>query len=146
LLLEILVGCQMFRPDEIQVAAEVLDEALRDGIAGHYRVLVAEADGQPVGWSCHGRVPLTDATYDLYWIAVHPSEQGHGVGRALLAEVERLLVQAGARWLLAETSSSAIYDKTRAFYQRAGYEVVGNVADFYRPEDGRITFGKRLTH
>jgi GNAT superfamily N-acetyltransferase len=143
-LLEILVACQMFRPDEIEVASEVLDEALRDAAAAHYQVLVAEADGQPVGWSCHGRVPLTDATYDLYWIAVHPSEQSRGVGRVLLAEVERLLLQAGARWLLAETSSSSIYDRTRAFYERAGFEIVGNVPQFYRPDDGRITFGKRI--
>lgn len=143
-LLDILAACQMFRTDEIQTADEVLAEALRDGHAGHYRVLVAEADGRPVGWSCHGRVPLTDATYDLYWMAVHPSFQGRGVGQALLAEIERLLGQAGARWLLAETSSSSLYDKTRAFYERAGFTVVGNVPDFYRPEDGRITYGKRL--
>ncbi|MEX2140618.1 MAG: GNAT family N-acetyltransferase [Pirellulales bacterium] len=144
-LLELLAACQMFRPDEIQIAGELLDEALRDGVTGHYRVLVAEADGQSVGWSCHGRVPLTDATYDLYWIAVHPSCQGRGVGRALLVEIERLLRQADARWLLAETSSSSMYDKTREFYERAGFMVVGNVPDFYRPQDGRITFGKRLT-
>jgi D-alanine-D-alanine ligase len=145
-LLEILAACQMFRPDEIQVAAEVLDEALRDGASSHYRVLIAEADDQPVGWSCHGRVPLTDATYDLYWIAVHPTCQGRGVGQTLLMEIDRLLLQAGARWLLAETSSSSIYDKTRAFYERAGFTVVGDVPDFYRPQDGRITYGKRLAH
>ena len=143
-LLDMLVACQMFRPDEIQVAAEVLDEALRAGAAGHYRALVAEANGRPVGWSCHGQVPLTDATYDLYWIAVHPNCQSRGVGQTLLMEIERSLAQAGARWLLAETSSSPIYDKTRAFYERAGFSVVGNVPDFYRPQDGRITFGKRL--
>jgi D-alanine-D-alanine ligase len=143
-LLDILAACEMFRPDEIQVAAEVLDEALRERVAGHYRVLVAEADGQPVGWSCHGRVPLTDATYDLYWIAVHPSSQGRGVGQALLVEIERSLADAGARWLLAETSSSSIYDKTRSFYERADFTVVGDVPDFYRPQDGRITFAKRL--
>jgi D-alanine-D-alanine ligase len=144
MLLEILAACQMFRPDEIEVADEILVEASQDGDSGDYRVLVAEAAGQPIGWSCHGRVPLTDGTYDLYWIAVHPEYQRQRVGRILLAEIERQLGQAGGRWLLAETSSIAAYEKTRGFYEKAGFTIVGDVADFYRAGDGRITYGKRL--
>jgi D-alanine-D-alanine ligase len=141
-LLEILDACQMFRRDEIEVA----DEILRDttGENDDYRVLVAEVAGQPIGWSCHGRVPLTDATYDLYWIAVHPEHQRRHVGRILLAEIERELSQATARWLLAETSSIPQYEKTRAFYEKTGFAIVGDVADFYRPGDGRVTYGKRM--
>jgi D-alanine-D-alanine ligase len=143
-LLEILAACEMFRPDEIEVADEILTEAIRDGAGGHYQVLVAELDGQRIGWSCHGRVPLTDGTYDLYWIAVHPDYQRQRIGHALLAETATLLRRAGARWLLAETSSTAKYDKTRNFYERAGFTILGNVPDFYRASDGRITFGKRI--
>jgi ribosomal protein S18 acetylase RimI-like enzyme len=143
-LLDILVACQMFRPDEIEVANEILSDAIRDGDSGDYCVLVADGDGLPIGWSCHGRVPLTDGTYDLYWIAVHPEYQRQRVGRILLAEIERQLGQANARWLLAETSSTALYEKTRGFYEKTGFTIVGNVPDFYRPQDGRITYGKRL--
>jgi D-alanine-D-alanine ligase len=143
-LLEILDACQMFRGDEIDVADEILTEAIRDGDRGDYHVLVAEAAGQAIGWSCHGRVPLTDATYDLYWIAVHPEHQRQRVGRILLAEIERQLSQVDARWLLAETSSAPSYEKTRGFYEKTGFAVVGDVADFYRPGDGRLTYGKRL--
>jgi D-alanine-D-alanine ligase len=143
-LLDILDACKMFRRDEIEVADEILNEAIGDGDSGDYRVLVAEAGGQPVGWSCHGRVPLTDGTYDLYWIAVHPQYQGQRIGRVLLAEIERQLRQADARWLLAETSSTSLYEKTRGFYEKAGFTIVGDVADFYRAGDGRVTYGKRL--
>jgi D-alanine-D-alanine ligase len=143
-LLEILAACRMFRADEIEVANEILMEATGSGGRGDYLVLVAEVEGAPIGWSCHGPVPLTDATYDLYWIAVNPQHQGKRVGRMLLAEIEQQLRQAAARWLLAETSSSVSYEKTRAFYEKAGFTIVGNVPDFYRPEDGRITYGKRL--
>jgi ribosomal protein S18 acetylase RimI-like enzyme len=80
----------------------------------------------------------------LYWIAVHPEHQRQRVGRLLLAEIERQLAQAGARWLLAETSSTSLYDKTRGFYEKTGFTIVGDVADFYRAGDGRLTYGKRL--
>ncbi len=143
-LLDLLAQCELFRPDEIEIADEILQESLRDGPKSHYQNQIVEFAGEPVGWSCHGLVPLTDATYDLYWIAVHPAHQQRGIGRQLLAAVESRLRAAGARWLLAETSSTAAYDKTRAFYQRCGYAIVGDVPDFYRADDGRITFGKRL--
>lgn len=143
-LLAILGNCEMFRPDEIAVAAEILDEAAQAGPSGHYKTLVAEADGRAIGWSCHGLVPMTDATYDLYWIAVDPKQQSRGIGRMLLETVQRTLSNANGRWLLAETSSTAAYEKTRAFYLRAGFSVVGNVPDFYRPSDGKVTFAKRV--
>ncbi len=134
-----------FRVDEVDVAVELVDERLAKGDASGYHFVFAEAEGRPIGYVCYGPIACTVGSYDLYWIAVHPSHQGRGVGQALLVEIERSIAEAGARWLLAETSSSSIYDKTRAFYERACFAVVGNVPDFYRPQDGRITFGKRLT-
>jgi D-alanine-D-alanine ligase len=143
-LVDIVRSCGVFRPEEIKIADEVLGDALRDGPAGDYHVLVAEAMGRSVGWSCHGRVPLTDATFDLYWIAVAPDVQGRGAGRQLLAEVECAVRAASGRWLLAETSTMADYHATRLFYERCGFRAVDQIDDFYRVGDGKITFGKRL--
>ena len=143
-LVEITRSCGVFRPDEIEIAAEVLREAARDGDKSDYKVLVAALEDRTVGWSCHGRVPLTEATFDLYWIAVAPSVQGRGLGRTLLNEVERIVQSSGGRWLLAETSSTAAYEPTRSFYNRCGYRVLSEIADFYRAGDGKVTFGKRL--
>jgi D-alanine-D-alanine ligase len=105
-LLAMTEACGMFRADEIEVADELLQEAERDGDAAHYQVWVAESSGSPIGWSCHGCVPLTDATYDLYWIVVAPAAQNLGIGRRLLAHVEEQVWNAGGYWLLAETSST----------------------------------------
>jgi D-alanine-D-alanine ligase len=143
-LTEITRNCGVFRPEEIEIAAEVLSEAARDGASSHYNVLVAEFQGRAVGWCCHGRVPLTDATFDLYWIAVAPSVQGRGIGQTLVNEVERIVQSSGGHWLLAETSSAAAYDTTRNFYKRCGYRAISEIADFYRTGDGKVTFGKRL--
>jgi ribosomal protein S18 acetylase RimI-like enzyme len=143
-LVEMTRSTAVFRPDEIEIADEVLRDANRDGPTGHYQVLVAELEGRRIGWSCHGRVPLTDATFDLYWIVVDPCVQGRGIGRQLLSEAERQTRAAGGRWLLAETSSTADYEATRNFYLRCGCEIVSQIDDFYRAGDGKMTFGKRL--
>ncbi len=143
-LLEITYSTKAFRTDELDVADEILREALRDGPAGHYQVLVIEENCRPIGWSCHGRVPLTDAAFDLYWIVIDPRYQGHGLGRQLLEQVEHAVKTAGGRWLLAETSSTAAYDATRGFYQQCGFRAISEIAHFYRVGDGKITFGKRF--
>jgi D-alanine-D-alanine ligase len=143
-LIEITRSCGVFRPEEIEIASEVLGDAARDGERSHYHVLVAKLKGDAIGWSCHGRVPLTDSTFDLYWIAVAPNVQRQGIGRTLLNEVEQTVQSKHGRWLLAETSSTPAYKPTRDFYERCGYRMLSEIADFYRTGDGKVTFGKRL--
>jgi ribosomal protein S18 acetylase RimI-like enzyme len=145
-LIDLTRSCGMFRADEIDVAAELLHESVRDGIAGHYQVVVADRLQCPVGWACYGRVPLTDATFDLYWIVVAPDAQQAGIGGRLLEEIERQIMYQAGRWLIAETSSTASYFPTRQFYLRYGFLLLSEIDDFYRPGDGRVIFGKRLDH
>lgn len=143
-LVDIVVRCGNFRTDEVDIALEILEETVDQGESSHYQVMVLEVDGVTVAWSAHGLVPMTDATYDLYWIAVDPARQGSGIGKRLLAEVEARIESAGGRWVLAETSGTSDYDATRGFYVKAGYQVVGLIPDFYRAGDSRVTYGKRL--
>ena len=64
----------LFRPDEIPVALEVFDEAVRAGPRGEpYSALGADVDGRLAGWICWGPTPCTLGTYDLYWMAVDPA-------------------------------------------------------------------------
>jgi D-alanine-D-alanine ligase len=143
-ILALLNRCGVFRPDEIGVADEILQEAQEAGPEGHYKVLVAVLASEVVGWSCHGLVPLTDGTYDLYWIAVDPKTQGHGIGRQLLREIEDRIRLARGRWLVAETSSTAAYEPTRQFYVRCEFHAASEIPDFYRSGDGRVIFTKRV--
>ena len=113
-----------FREDEIPVALEVFDEAVRAAIAANtYNVLGAELDGGLVGWICWGPTPCTLGTYDLYWMAVDPEAQGTGIGTALLLEMERRLAGL-ARLIVIETAGRPDYAGTRAFYQARGYSPV----------------------
>lgn len=160
---EILRATSVFREDEVQVALELFDEATGDANCGmreprtdsidfriphpafdSYRFLGAFRDDTLVAFSCHGPTPGTDRTYDLYWIAVDPALQGAGGGTTLLAEVERMLAEDGARMLVVETSSRPEYVATRAFYSHRGYDEAARVRAFYAPGDDRVIFTKRL--
>jgi D-alanine-D-alanine ligase len=136
--------CGNFRPEEIDVALELVDEKLSRGPACDYRFVIAAVDGQVVGYSCFGPTPLTDGTWDLYWIAVDPNVQGQGVAAGLQSATEQQVRAAGGRLVLAETSSLPEYARARGFYIRQGYHLVERLADFYRPGDDRLTFGKHL--
>ena len=132
----------LFRPDEIEVALEVLDASFKPD-QKDYATLGAELDGRLVGWICWGPTPCTLGTYDMYWVAVDPSVQGAGVGSLLVAEMEQRLA-GQARLIVVETSGRREYGPTRAFYMGQGYQIVARVPDFYAPGDDQVLFVKRL--
>ena len=141
----ILAAIPAFRPEEVTIALDMVAETLDPRPDTDYAWVVAEQAGQVVGFACFGPVPLTHGTFDLYWIAVDPAATRGGVATRLdQAVVAHVKATPGARWLLAETSSTAEYLPAHGFYRRRGYDLVGRLADYYRPNDDRLTFGKRL--
>lgn len=135
----------VFRDEEIAVGVELVEETLNPGPSTDYRWCVAERRGDLIGFACFGPVPLTEGTFDLYWIAVGPEARGSGVAARLDEAVTAEVCERGGRWLLAETSSTEAYAAAHRFYDKRGYQLLGRIADFYRPGDDRLTFGKRLT-
>ena len=87
---------------------------------------------------------MTDGTYDLYWIFIHPSYRGRSIGSALLAEVEKSVWLGKGRMLLVDTSSSRRYLPARRFYRDHGFLKTGEVKDFYRVGDSRFIYVKKL--
>jgi ribosomal protein S18 acetylase RimI-like enzyme len=130
---------------EVRCALELIDAALADP-TGDYRVLVAElADGVRVaGYVCYGPTPMTEGTFDLYWIATHSAARGRGVGSALIERMEVELRAAGARLVRVETSHQELYGAAHRFYVRHGYPVVARLPDFYKPGDDLVTMLKVL--
>ena len=142
-IMQILSATPEFKPSEVVVAEEVLDSCLNDPSAGYF-TLVAEIDTAVAGYICFGVTPLTEGTWDIYWIAVAREMQGKGIGAALLTVAEDKIKQVEGRLIFAETSSIPEYDKTRRFYLARGYEVAAQIADFYVPGDDKVIFQKRL--
>jgi D-alanine-D-alanine ligase len=142
IVLSFLSDSGFFRPDEIDIAREVLDSALAEGPKGHYQSFIAEVDGETVGWICYGPTPCTLGTYDIYWIGVSSAWQGQGVGRALTAFAEQAIRDRGGRLFVVETSGRESYTPTRRFYEALGYQEAANIPDFYGPGDPRVIFTK----
>ncbi len=139
----------VFRPGEVEVALELFDEtygSFADPDApSDYEFVAAFGDaGSLAGYCCYGPTPGTEGTYDLYWIAVDPAQQGRGIGSMLLAEVERRLEERQARMLVVETSGRDEYDATRQFYGARGYGLTARLRDFYAPADDRVVYTRYL--
>lgn len=134
----------VFSKEETVVALELIDIALQNAEQSDYHIFVCESDGEVVGYHCIGKRPLTDGVYDLYWIVVKPGIAGKGLGSQLLLHAEQFVREQNGRWILAETSSRDIYDKTRSFYTKNGYTVIASIPDFYSLGDALLIFGKSL--
>ncbi len=140
----ILRNTPQFPPSDVTVAGDLIDIYLEDLVNSGYFILVAEVGTTILGYICYGPTPLTEGTWDVYWIAVAGKEQGKGIGKALLASAESKIKESNGRLVLIETSSLPGYEKTRRFYISQGYEIISRIPDFYTPGDDKITFLKRV--
>jgi len=128
-----------------QDAIRELWEAYADkGDASGYRFIVARSPEGAVGYACFGPTPLTEDVWDLYWLAVDPTQQRQGAGRALMAAIEQEITAERARMLLIETSGTAAYQAARRFYESCGYHYQAVIHDFYAVGDDLLIFGKRF--
>ncbi|MFZ0452217.1 MAG: GNAT family N-acetyltransferase [Ignavibacteriaceae bacterium] len=132
----------IFSGTEVKVGMELVNIAASDIEQTDYNIFVYEEEKKIYGYYCAGRRPLTDAVYDLYWIAVDPESKKKGIGRELLQHAENFVLEKQGRWLLAETSSKQSYEKTRNFYLRNNFSVIAQINDFYTVGDSLIIFGK----
>lgn len=140
----LVAATRFFTEEEVAIAAELVEERLAKGAASGYEFFFAENRSAVLGYACYGRTPGSDHSWDLYWIVVDPERQGQGLGREILARVEPKIHGGGGRLLWADTSSTARYAPTRAFYLRAGFLEAARLANFYRPGDDKVIYEKRL--
>ena len=133
-----------FKPAEVAVAEEVLDDYLNDRMNSGYHIFVAEAESLLLGYICYGPTPLTEGTWDIYWLAVNPKNQSQGIGKDLLSFGETAIRENNGRMTLIETSSQPLYEAARRFYSSQGYELACRIADYYAPGDDKLIFVKRL--
>lgn len=141
--IRILKATPEFLPPEVIVAEELIDAFLEDPTSGYY-IKVAETDSDIAGYICYGNTPLTEATWDIYWIAVSHALQGKGIGRILMQQAEEDISKMHGRLVVVETSGKAEYNKTRQFYDTLSYQKVCQIPDYYAPGDDLVMFVKRF--
>lgn len=136
----------VFTPEEVSCVGELWEECqgLGSEVSG-YRFLADRGPEGIQGFACYGPRDLTSGVFDLYWVAVDPNAQRHGVARGLLAASEQRVREAGGRMLIAETSgTSAMYEPARNLYLASGYTLEATIKDFYSVGDDLAIFIKRF--
>lgn len=142
---QLLRATEVFSEEELNVALELIQIVLDDPSQSDYEIFSYIDDDQMLkGYVCVGPTPATRGTYDLYWIAVDRSSHGKGIGTTLLDFIEGHVRAKGGRLMIAETSSTPPYEKTRAFYLNKGFVQVAQIKEYYKPGDDLIIYGKYL--
>ncbi|MCI0332587.1 MAG: GNAT family N-acetyltransferase [Planctomycetes bacterium] len=133
-----------FRPDEVGIAVELVDERLSRGATSGYHFVFVEVGNAVAGYACYGPIACTSASYDLYWIAVDPRFQRQGIGRLLNEAVESRVAAGGGERIYVDTSGRPQYAPTRAFYEHGGFRCEARLADFYAAGDDRMIYVKAV--
>ena len=142
-ILEIARLSGLFPPEGIADIETTLD-AFFAGTTDGDQWLVNSPDSDVAAIAYYAPERMTDGTWNLYLLAVHPQRQGQGLGAALVRQIERDLRSTGARVLLIETSGVPDFAGQRAFYTRLGYHQEARIREFYAPGDDKVVYWKLL--
>jgi len=137
---DIITSTNFFQDHEIPVAVELVEERLEKGLESGYHFIFASIVGKTIAYACYGEIPCTKGSYDLYWIVTHNDYRGKGIGKALMAEVEKQIMGSGGRVIYIETSSKPQYKPTRLFYENYGCVTEAVLKDFYDYGDDKIIY------
>ncbi|MFH2057316.1 MAG: GNAT family N-acetyltransferase [Pseudomonadota bacterium] len=143
-IIEIVKSTSFFSDSEIDIAEELARENLAKGSEkSGYIFNLAEKNYTPVAFSCYGKTPGTADSFDLYWIAVHQSERGNGIGKILMGMAVKDIARLSGKNIWIETSSRSIYEPTKHFYLKCGCEIIAELPHFYGQNDNKIILLKK---
>jgi ribosomal protein S18 acetylase RimI-like enzyme len=132
----------VFQPREIAVAIELLEDNLTKKEQSEYKFIFAECGSATIGYICYGPITMTEAGYDIYWIAVQKDAQGRGVAGLLMDEAQGHIIECGGRFVYIETSAKEIYKPARELYIKHGCTCVATVPHYYAENDDKAVFMK----
>jgi len=133
----------LFEPDQSEDLAQMMHQSFSGKTEAKDLWLTYDND-KPVGVAYVAPERMTEGTWNLYLIAVHPNNQGKGYGKSLLQHVEQMLADRGERILLVETSGTDDFEYVRRFYRKNGYEEEARIREFYSSGIDKIVFRKVL--
>lgn len=134
----------MFSDDGVVELKGLLDDFC-EGRLGKGHTWLVDDDSGPVGVVYYVPERMTEGTWNLLLIAVHPDRQGNGRGSALLSHVEATLASHGERILIVETSGLPDFERTRGFYRQRGYIEEARIRNFYQAGEDKVVFVKALS-
>lgn len=142
-MLELALATGLFKSDEISQLSSTLEAYDYPDAVDDETWLVDDERGVK-GLAYLAPERMTQGTWNLYLIAVHPDHQKSGRGASILRRVERLLIERDQRVLLVETMGIAEFDFVRSFYQKMGFVQEARIRDFYDRGQDKIVYWKPL--
>ncbi len=142
---DILISTGFFHDSEVAIIEELAAENLDKGEEkSGYIFNIAEKNGNPIGFTCYGKIPGTADSFDLYWIVVHQLYRGNGIGKTLMSMALNDIEKMNGKNVWIETSSRPLYEPTRQFYLETECEFVAELPNYYGPNDNKIIFLKKI--
>ena len=132
----------LFEAEEVEMILGMMDEYF-DSPDSPELWFVDDENG-PVGIAYAAPERMTQGTWNLYLIAVHPEHQKQGRGAALLGHVEQTLAAQKERVLLVETAGVDEFEYVRQFYRKSGFREEARISGFYAEGVDKVIFWKQL--
>jgi ribosomal protein S18 acetylase RimI-like enzyme len=140
----ILKSTGLFKPQEIEVAVDLVEVRLKNGEGCGYQFLFLEIEGRSVAFGCYGEIPCTSKNYSLYWIAVENNYRGKGLGQNLLEKIESDIKSHSGRGIYVETSTKEQFAASIAFYEKCDYQLQAVIDGFYDLNNHKAIHYKKL--
>ncbi len=136
----------VFYDKEIKILEEIVFEC-KNNPASSYCLIENFKEDILSGFIIFGKTPLTESSWDIYWLVVNKNFQNKGIGTRLIRDAEIYMVSNTSKEqavIRVETSSRKEYEPARKTYRKNGYILSGMIPDFYGFGDDLITFSKKI--
>lgn len=142
---ELLEQSGFFYEFEINICLHMMEETIEnDNEKSDYHWLMVESNGSLIGFSCFGKDPMSQNSWEIFWLAIEKKNKDKGIGSILLKEVERIALAGKAEHIWIQTSGRDKYLPTLEFYTSKDYNKSASLTDFYAKGDPKIIFHKKL--
>lgn len=101
-------------------------------------------ENEPVGVAYCAPEAVTSGTWNLLMLWVENGLEGKGIGSSLVSKIEHVLAEKGARLLIVETSGLDEFKAARSFYEKSGFELEGQIKNFFDAGDDKLIYTKAL--
>ena len=141
-ILESVMLKKAFTSDDILLASEAIKNKLENKPGQDIKV--AEFNGIALGFICYSRVPASESSYEIEWLAVHPYAQGNGIGSMLVSMAEKDIRGKSGKIIILETTSKKEYSTARHLYEKSGYKIVSRLYKLYSEKEDHLTYRKDI--
>jgi len=135
---------EVFRATEIEVLEGVLEDWQHNPVT-NYILFDEKRNDTILGFIIFGRTPMTEFSWDIYWLVVDKSFQRRGVGKILLKRMQVFIAKTNRTAIVrVETSGRNECKYVRNFYKNAGFTEAARIPDFYSQRDDLVIFFKKI--